>query len=178
MAQVRAININLSPSSTMVNTTRSLRLRRPRVQHAIRVAVLLRRPYALRSLRYTNALSAATPADFQPRSTLQGFSVGNVQLQFCLADHLPSPKPGHTTDGSGGGGASAEPGQAAPEGTSMVWLAQETSVPLFHLSSPKTGHTTGRSGWVEAVHGGERGVAKLGRSGCRHFGRPRSQPSL
>ena len=88
MAQVRAININLSSSSTMVNSTRSLRFRRPRVQHAIRVAVLLRRAIALRRLRWrANALSAATPPTFQPRNVVQGVSVGNVQLQVHLADH-------------------------------------------------------------------------------------------
>ena len=72
----------------MVNTMRSLRFRRPRVQHAIRVAVLLRRALALRRLRWrANALSAATPATFQPGNVLQGVSLGNIHLQVRLADH-------------------------------------------------------------------------------------------
>ena len=71
----------------MATTTRSLRFRRPRVQHAIRVAVLLRRAIALRRLHYASALSPVTPGTFQPRNVLQGASLGNVHLQIRLADH-------------------------------------------------------------------------------------------
>ena len=46
------------------------------------------------------------------------------------------------------------------------------------LSSPKHGHTTGGACRIDAVHGGRRGGAKLGRTGCRHFGRAEDQLSL
>ena len=50
--------------------------------------MLLRRALALRCLRWrANALSAATPATFQPRNVVQGVSLGNIHLQVRLADH-------------------------------------------------------------------------------------------
>ena len=70
----------------MANTN-SPRFRRPRVQHAIRVTVLLRRAIALRRLRYASALPPVTPRTLQSRNVLQGVSIGNVHLQVRLADH-------------------------------------------------------------------------------------------
>ena len=67
------------------NAVRNPRFRRPRVQHAIRVQVLLRRAIALRRQRYAATLPPGVPT--QPRNVLQGVSTGNVHLQVRLAEH-------------------------------------------------------------------------------------------
>ena len=87
-AQVRVPNLAIEHA--MAITTRSLRFRRPRVQHAIRVAMLLRRAIARRRLRYASASpSPVTLATFfQPRNfVLQGVSLGNVRLEVRLSEH-------------------------------------------------------------------------------------------
>ena len=69
------------------NAVRNPRFRRPRVQDAIRVQVILRRAIALRRLRYASTLPPVTPTTLQPRNVLQGVSIGNVHLQVSLAEH-------------------------------------------------------------------------------------------
>ena len=57
----------------------------------------------------------------------------NFQVDVVLTEDLSSPKPGHTTGGSGRGGAQrGGRGGAGRAGTPAGQIAQETTVPLAH----------------------------------------------
>ena len=81
-----SISFTMATPPVATNAVRHPRFRRPRVQHAIRVHVILRHAIALRRLRYAST-HPVTPTTLQPRNVLQGISIGNVHLQVRLADH-------------------------------------------------------------------------------------------
>ena len=137
---------------------------------------------------------------------MQGMS-GNFQsTEDTSPEHSPrstnkpnpnfqsNPKPGHTTGGSG-----------RSTGAAQGWIGRDAARYIRQEDDPRScppanreqflerlfGSTnslirtcrvknpdTQRAGRVGAAHSGQWGGAKLGKQSCRHYGRPRRQPSL